>query len=378
MCDRLVAACKLISCHREAMPEQQFISADHFRQFAQRVLVKAGLSPGEVSDVIEPLVYASLRGIDTHGVRNFKSYYVDTIIDGSIDPQATIDVEFETPMSARANGRNGLGLVAAAWGIRLAIDKASASGIGMVSIRNSNHLGAAGYFAYLAIEHDMIGVSMSGHLYGEGTSRGMAPVFSLQPMFGTNPFGVAIPCEKEPPYVLDMSTSVVPVNRVEFAKDRGESIPIGWCLDAEGNPTSDPATAKIYLPLGGARETGGHKGFGLAMIVEAMTALLSAGWADENGSYSQDKIAHFLGAFRIDMFREPSEFKTAMDAMLDSLHRAAPAPEHDRVFVPGEMEHETEQQRLQTGIPLIKKEVDDLRELSERFDVQLKLDSTVC
>ena len=248
----------------------------------------------------------------------------------------------------------------------------------MVSIRNSNHLGAAGYFAYLAIEHDMIGVSMSGHLYGEGTSRGMAPVFSLQPMFGTNPFGVAIPCEQQPPYVLDMSTSVVPVNRVEFAKDRGESIPIGWCLDAEGNPTSDPATAKIYLPLGGARETGGHKGFGLAMIVEAMTALLSAGWADENGSYSQDKIAHFLGAFRIDMFREPSEFKTAMDAMIDSLHRAAPAPEHDRVFVPGEMEHDTEQQRLQTGIPLIEKEVDDLRELSKRFDVQLKLDSTVC
>ncbi|HCK52560.1 MAG TPA: malate dehydrogenase [Planctomycetaceae bacterium] len=266
-------------------------------------------------------------------------------------------------------------MVAAAWGMRLAIEKASASGIGMVSIRNSNHLGAAGYFAYLAIEHDMIGVSMSGHLYGEGTSRGMAPVFSLQPMFGTNPFGVAIPCEKEPPYILDMSTSVVPVNRVEFARDRGESIPIGWCLDAEGNPTSDPATAKIYLPLGGARETGGHKGFGLAMIVEAMTALLSAGWADENGSYSQDKIAHFLGAFRIDMFREPSEFKTAMDAMLDSLHRASPAPGHDRVFVPGEMEHETEQQRLQTGIPLIKKEVADLRELSERFDVQFELES---
>ena len=357
------------------MTEQQFISAEEFREFARKVLVQVGLSRDDVGDVVEPLVYASLRGIDTHGVRNFKSYYVDTLVDGSIDPQATIDVEFETPMSARANGRNGPGLVAAAWGMRLAMEKASASGAGMVSIRNSNHLGAAGYFAYLAVEDDMIGVSMSGHLYGDGTARGMAPVFSLQPMFGTNPFAVAIPCQKQPPYVLDMSTSVVPVNRVEFARDRGESIPIGWCLDSEGNPTADPAAAQIYLPLGGARDTGGHKGFGLAMIVETMTALLSAGWAEEDGSYAQDKIAHFLGAFRIDLFRDPTEFKNAMDAMMDSLHRAEPAPEWDRVFVPGEIEHETEQLRLRSGIPLIDKEVADLRELSERFDVQLKLDS---
>lgn len=355
------------------MTEQQCIRADDFRRFAKKVLLQAGVSRDEANDVIEPLVYASLRGIDTHGVRNFKSYYVDTIVDRSIDPQATIDIEFETPMSARANGNNGLGLVAAAWSMRLAIEKATASGMGMVSIRNSNHLGAAGYFAYLAIEHDMIGVSMSGHLYGEGTSRGMAPVFSLQPMFGTNPFSVAIPCEKHPAYVLDMSTSVVPVNRVEFAKDRGDSIPIGWCLNAEGKPTSDPEAATIYLPLGGSRETGGHKGYGLAMVVEAMTALLSAGWAEGQNGYAQDKIAHFLGAFRIDLFREPAAFKVAMDAMIDSLHRADPAPEYDRVYVPGELEYETEQHRLQTGIPLSDKEVADLRELSERFDVQLKL-----
>ncbi|MBM81552.1 MAG: malate dehydrogenase [Planctomycetaceae bacterium] len=355
------------------MTDYHFITANDFRQFSQEVLTKTDLSSNDADDVIEPLVYASLRGIDTHGVRNFKSYYVDTIVDGSIDPQAKIGIEFETPMSARATGNNGNGLVASAWGMRLAIEKAAATGIGMVSIRNSNHLGAAGYFAYLAVEHDMIGVSMSGHLYGNGTSRGMAPVFSLQPMFGTNPFAVAIPCEKQPPFVLDMSTSVVPVNKVEFAKDRGESIPIGWCLDENGNPTSDPATAKIYLPLGGSRETGGHKGFGLAIIVEAMTALLSAGWADGDNGYSQDKIAHFMGAFRIDMFREPSDFKVAMDAMIDSLHQAAPAAGHDRVYVPGEIEHETQQERLRTGIPLSDKEVADLLALSEQFDVPLNL-----
>ena len=357
------------------MSEQHVIEVGEFREFARQVLTRSDLRPDDVDDVIEPLVYASLRGIDTHGVRNFKSYYVDTILDGRIDPASKIDIEYETPVSARANGRNGLGLVAAAWGMRLAIEKAERSGAGMVSIKNSNHLGAAGYFAHLAVDHDMIGVSMSGHLYGNGTARGMAPVFSLQPMFGTNPFAVAIPCQDQPPYVLDMSTSVVPVNRVEFARDRGESIPIGWCLDVAGNPTSDPAAATIYLPLGGGRDTGGHKGFALAMVVETMTALLSSGWAETDGSYAQDKIAHFLGAFRIDLFRDPAGFKTAMDAMMDSLHRAGAQDGNDRVIVPGELEYETEQLRLRAGIPLIDKEVKDLRELSEEFDVQLNLKS---
>jgi LDH2 family malate/lactate/ureidoglycolate dehydrogenase len=350
------------------------IDAEAFKKFATEVLRNVGVPDNHAVDTVAPLVWASLCGVDTHGVRNFKSYYVDTVVDGQIKGRPQFTVEFDTAMSVRADGDNGLGLAAGCWGMRLAIEKAAATGIGLVSVRNSNHLGALGFFSELAVKHDMIGLCMSGHLYADGTDRGMPPVFSLQPKFGTNPLSVAIPCGDEPTYVLDMATAVVPVNRVIKAKEDGQPIPLGWCLDAKGIPTTDPAAAKIYLPLGSTRELGAHKGFGLAMFVEVLTALLSGGWSDESGGdFAQDKIAHFFGAIRIDLFREPGEFKVAMDAMLQSLRRAPAAPGQDRVYMPGEIEHDFAQQRRKSGIPLTVQELRELNELSSTYGVPLEL-----
>ncbi len=349
------------------------IHAEAFRSFATEVLQRLDVPPQQAADTAAPLVWASLCGIDTHGVRNLKSYYVDTLIDGQIKAGARFHIEFETPMSARADGDNGLGLAAGGWGMRLAMEKAAQTGIGLVSVRNSNHLGALGYFAELAVEHDMIGICMSGKLYARGNFRGMAPVFSVQPMFGTNPLAVAIPCGEEPPYMLDMATAVVPVNRVMKAKETGQPIPLGWCLDASGRPTTDPAQAKVYLPLGSTRETGAHKGFGLAMLVEVFTALLSGGFADTPEGFDQNKIAHFFGAIRIDLFREPAEFKVAMDAMMRALRAAPPAPGHERVYLPGDIEHDTAQQRRREGIPLTEQELGELRALSATYNVPLEL-----
>jgi L-2-hydroxycarboxylate dehydrogenase (NAD+) len=152
-----------------------------------------------------------------------------------------------------------------------------------------------------------------------------------------------------------------------------QSIPLGWCLDANGRPTVDPAQAKVYLPLGSTRETGAHKGFGLAMMVEVFTALLSGGFADTPDGYDQDKIAHFFGAIRIDLFREPAEFKAAMDAMMRALRAAPPAPGHDRIYLPGDIEFETAQERRRSGIPLTDQEVGDLWLLSTKYNVPLEL-----
>lgn len=356
------------------MTKHLMIDAEAFKTFAHEVLRNVGVPDDQAVDTVAPLVWASLCGVDTHGIRNFKSYYVDTVVDKRVKARPQFEIEFDTTMSARADGDNGLGLAAGCWGMRLAIEKAAATGIGLVSVRNSNHLGALGFFSEMAVKHDMIGLCMSGHLYAGGTDRGMPPVFSLQPMFGTNPLSVAIPCGDEPTYVLDMATAVVPVNRVAKAKEDGQPIPLGWCLDANGIPTTDPAAAKIYLPLGGTRELGAHKGFGLAMFVEVLTALLSGGWSDVSGKgFAQDKIAHFFGAIRIDLFREPGEFKVAMDAMLQSLRRAPPAPGQDRVYMPGEMEHEIALQRREIGIPLTDQELSELRELSSTHGVRLEL-----
>lgn len=356
------------------MSNQQTIDAEAFRKFAMDVLRCLDVPRDQAVDAVEPLVWASLRGVDTHGLRNFKSYYVDPVAEKRIKARPEFAVEYETAMSARANGDGGLGLVAACWAMRLAIEKATAAGIGVVSMRNSNHLGAAGFFSHMAVEHNMIGLCMSGHLYADGNESGMPPVFSLQPMFGTNPLSVAIPCGKEPPYVLDMSTSIVPVNRVEMMREAGEPIPLGWCLDAGGRPTTDPSAAKIYLPLGGTRELGAHKGYGLAMFVEVLTALFSGGWSEKPGAgFAQDQIANFFGAVRIDLFRDPSEFKIGIDAMMNSIHRAPTAPGHERIYVPGEIEHDVEQQRRRNGIPLRDSEVRDLRELSVEYGVPLCL-----
>ncbi len=365
------------------MANRHSIDADAFSEFTLSVFQAIGIPNDQAIDAVNALVWASLRGVDTHGIRNLKSYYVDTVAEQRIKANPEFRIEHESAMSARVDGDGGIGLIAACWGMRLAIEKAKQSGIGFVSIRNSNHLGAAGFYSHMAVEHDMIGLSMSGHLYADGNDSGMPPVFSMQPMFGTNPLSVAVPCGDEPAYVLDMSTSIVPVNRVELLKAAGQLIPRGWCLDADGMPTTDPEAAKIYLPLGGTRELGAHKGYGLAMFVEVLTAVLSNGWSqqpnddekDEQPRFAQNKIANCFGAMRIDLFRDPKEFRSGMDAMIHSLHRARPAAGHDRIYVPGEIEFETEQERRRNGIPLADTTVQELRELSAQYGVPLNLSS---
>lgn len=357
------------------MVAQELIDAEAMRDFGVAVLRAVGVPRDHAVDSMEPLMWASLRGIETHGIRNLKPAYVDALAAGRIEPRPRFETEYETPVSARADGGGGLGLAASCWGMRLAIRKATDAGVGMVSMRNTEHFGAAGFYSHMAVAHGMIGVCMSGILYAKGIDRGMPPVFSDRPSLGTNPLSVAIPCGSEPAFVLDMSTTIVPVNRVQMMGEAGQSIPSGWCLDAEGNPTTDPAKAKVFLPLGGTREMGAHKGFGLAMVVETLSALLSAAWASPDGGsdFSQDAPAHFFAALRVDLFRKTEDFGAAMDAMVESLHAAPASPGHDRVYVPGEAEHELEQVRRREGIPLSDRVLEDLAELSRRYDVPLRL-----
>ena len=154
-----------------------FIKPEALKTFAAVVLQRAGVPSEQASDAADVLVWASLRGVDTHGIRNLKRYYVDGITKGEIQARGEFRTEYETAISARADGDRGLGLSAACWGMRLAIAKAAESGVGFVSMRNSNHLGAAGYYAHMAVEHNMVGICMSGNLYAEGNDIGMPPVF---------------------------------------------------------------------------------------------------------------------------------------------------------------------------------------------------------
>jgi LDH2 family malate/lactate/ureidoglycolate dehydrogenase len=263
--------------------------------------------------------------------------------------------------------------------MRLAIEKAQQAGIGLVAMRHTEHFGAAGYYPWLALPHDMIGIALTGRFYARGVPIGMVPTNAGMPMFSTNPIAISFPTATEPPILLDMATTVAPYNRVMMHRELGRVVPLGWGLDAEGIPTTDPASLKALLPLGGGRDTGGHKGYGLALMVETLCALLSGEWgpvekagAQTFEGYDQQHSAHFFGAIRVDAFRPVADFKAGMDAMIRALHAGPKALGQDRIYVAGEPEHDTEQERTRLGIPLPANVVADLREIAAQYAIPFR------
>jgi LDH2 family malate/lactate/ureidoglycolate dehydrogenase len=254
------------------------------------------------------------------------------------------------------------------------MQKAQAHGVGIVAVNNSHHYGAAGYHAMMAVPQEMIGVSLTGMMWPKGNTIGVLPTFSKIPMLSTNPIAVAVPTGVEAPFLLDMATSITPYNRVMLYREVGQPLPEGWAVDQNGLATTDPAQAKHLLPLGGSREYGGHKGYGLAVMVEIFCALLSGGWDKREDGYNQVGDGHFLMAIRVDAFRPVSDFKAGMDAMIDAFHQAPTVEGRERVMVAGEPEAKTYKRRSQNGVPLPPNVASDLTALSERFNVPLELE----
>ena len=349
------------------------VPAATLRAFATAIFAKAGVPADQAADAAEVLIWANLHGVDTHGLRNLKRAYIERMAEGRIKPQPQFRIEYETPITARVDGDSGLGLVAGCWAMRLAIAKANETGIGIVAVRNSHHFGAAGFHAMQAIPHNMIGVSLTGFFTPKGAEIGVLPTFAKRPMLSTNPISVAVPTGVELPFLLDMATSITPMNRVWLYREAGKPIPLGWAQDGNGEPTVDPDAARFLLPLGGTREMGGHKGYGLSMMVEIFCALLSGGWdqTGADGSYAQTGDAHFFMALRVDAFRPVDAFKQGMDAMIDALHQAEPVEGQERVLVAGEPEQTNARKRGEHGIPIAPNVMEDLRELSAQFGVPL-------
>lgn len=362
------------------------INVDDLQEFAQQTFLRIGLSDEDAAAATDVLLWASLRGVDTHGVRNLKRYYIDGLTDGTIRRDAEYRVVHETPIAATIDGDGGLGLATAHRAMDLAISKARETGVGIVTVRKSHHFGAAGYFAHRAVAHDMIGLCANGYFFANGQPTAVVPFGGLLPMLSTNPLAMAAPAGSTPPFVLDMSTSVVPVNRLELMQELGRAIPPGWGHDASDEPTTDPAAVKKLLPLGGPDVLGGHKGFGMALAVQILTGVLSGAWkrdpdvsrvlgddsAPKDG-FGQEGVGHVFAAARIDAFGSVDAFKQGMDAMTTTLNQSPAAPGRDRVVIPGQIEHETEQLRRRDGIPLNEPTVVDLRALADRFELPLPL-----
>src|SRR5947209_9292399 len=250
-------------------------SAEALHQFAARVLELAGVPPADAALAADVLLAADLRGIDSHGVARLRGYF-EALRAGEMNPTPEIRLVRETVSTATVDADNGLGLVVGPRANEIAMEKALEAGSGWVAVRNTNHFGIAGYYVLQALERDLIGWAMTN------SSALVAPLFGVGRMLGTNPLAIAFPGLEEPPIVIDFATSAVAFGKIEIARRKGDPIPLGWAIAADGRPTTDPTDVYeggALLPVGSTRELGGHKGYALAMMVDVLSGVLSgANW----------------------------------------------------------------------------------------------------
>jgi LDH2 family malate/lactate/ureidoglycolate dehydrogenase len=347
-----------------------YVNHERLHQFVIEILTRVDVAPEDARIVADVLVAADLRAVHSHGVARLQSYYVSRIRAGLIVPRPQIAVLHETPVSLRIDAGNGLGHPVSHWAMTRTIEKAQVSGVAMAAVRNSNHFGIAGYYAMMALKHEMIGVCLTN------TTPLVMPVFSRELLTGTNPIAMAVPAKNRRPWVLDMATSVVPKGKLEVYARAGKPMPDGWAVDKDGLPTTDPQAALAGgapMPLGGTRDIVGHTGYDLEVMVDILSGVLSgsnfAAHIPPSGAPRPFDLGHFFMAFRPDLFMPTDQFTERMDQIIDDLSQAAPAKGAERVLVAGQPEDEAEERYRQTGIPLDPPTAKALRQLSDELGV---------
>ncbi|MCG8580778.1 MAG: Ldh family oxidoreductase [Bacteroidales bacterium] len=352
-------------------------NAKQLKNFVYHTFRAAGANDKHATLASEALIAADLRGVDSHGVARL-SGYIRLWQQQRLNMQPNIRIEHETPSTAVVNGDLGAGLIVAQYAMDIAIEKAQKAGTGWVAVKNSNHFGIAGYHAMKALEHDMIGMSMTN------ASALVAPTFSKDRMLGTNPIAVAIPALHEPPFVMDMATTPAANGKLEVNERLNKDIPEGWAQTIEGKATTDNRALKkggAMLPLGSDREHGSHKGYCLGAWVDIFSAVLSGAnygpWVPPFVSFLSpppnpvgEGIGHFVGAMRIDAFRPAEEFKGHMDKWIKTFRNARSIGGQPKVEIPGDQERRIEFKRLNDGIQIHPSVLKELNALSR----QLKID----
>jgi LDH2 family malate/lactate/ureidoglycolate dehydrogenase len=334
--------------------------------FVARVLEKVGVAPADAAIVADVLVAADLRGIESHGVARLESYYVSRIRAGQIEPTPTVSTVRETATSLLIDAGNGLGHPVSKRTMEQLLDKAAVSGAAFGAVRNSNHYGIAGYYAMMALDRDMIGIASTN------TVRYGAPTYGRDLLLGTNPLAFAIPAKEEPAFVLDFATTTVPKGKLEVYTRKEKQLNPGWAIDENGFETLDPKIALkgALLPLGGyGVDNGGHKGYGLGLLVDILCGVLSGGAFGAGLPLPTDgpqpgKISHFFAAFKIDGFRDPAQFKADMDTELRAFKNSAKSPGQERIYVAGEIEVEKTAYNRKHGVPVHVKVWDGLEKLA--------------
>ena len=342
------------------------VSEDKLRVVVRDIFQEVGLPFEDAIIATDVLVTADLRGVETHGVSNLLRSYVQRLRDGSINARPEWKIVNETATTANIDADRGHGIVICPKAMDIAIEKARSTGVGMVTVGNVRHMGMAAYYPMMALPHDMIGVAMTS------SPPTVVPTFASIPRFGTNPIAVAAPAGDQPDFVFDAATSVIPDNRVHIARRLGIELLPGWLADDTGNPIMKPIPAPPFmehklLPLGSTRSMGSHKGFGLAAIVDILSAILTLsgpGLARSRGTF-----AHYVAAYQVEAFVEVDRFKNLMDEFLSTLKGTPTAPGYERVLFPGQLEWETYQIRKKQGIPLHKEVIQWFSDICQELGI---------
>ena len=342
------------------------IPAETVRRQLEAVFEAWGMAPEHIAVTVEVMVATDLSGVDSHGLGMLPAYH-ERRGRGVVNDRPDIRVVREKPAVALIDADRSLGHAPSVMAIDLAAQKARDVGVAVVGVRNSNHFGAAGYYSRRAAEAGVVGMAMTN-----APGPAAVPTFGRAAALGTNPIAFAAPAAQNPPFALDMATTTVAVGKLNIARRLGKSIPEGWALDEAGAPEHDGAAAyaaRRLTPLGGDRERGGHKGYGLATMVEILCAVLTGAWSDGPGpdgkpQRTKHDVGHFFLAIDPSLVRADGEFETDLDHMIDMLRATPPVDPANPVMVAGDPEVASTAERLENGIPIAETLIEETRKVA--------------
>jgi len=342
-----------------------------------------GMSPERSRITAEVMVETDLAGVDSHGVSMLMDYEKSKIA-GKLNLKADIRTVKESAVTALIDADAGFGHPASVMAMSLAIEKAKAMGVGVVTVFNSHHFGAAGYYAAMASKEGLVGMVTSA-------TRTMAvvPTRAKGPVLGTNPIAFAAPAKRNAPFRLDMATSSVANNKIKVYELNGKKLPAGWVLDGRGDAVTDPAIALDIVygktktgggqsPLGGTEEMSSYKGYGLALMGHILGGTLSGGSFSPIRVKTQkpgdpDRLGHFFLAIDPKAFRPAGAFEDDLDAVIDVLHATPPLDPARPVLVAGDPERVAREKRLREGIPMPDALLKKIKDVCERSRVKFIL-----
>jgi LDH2 family malate/lactate/ureidoglycolate dehydrogenase len=337
------------------------------------VLRSWGMPESHIVTTVDRILYADLRGIDSHGACMLP-FYQQLLRDGVLNLNPAIEVVHETASTALLDGGGGLGHVAATVAMARAIEMAQAGGVGVVAVKNSGHFGAAGAYAAMAADCGLIGLTTTST-----PTPAVVPTLGRQARLGTNPIAISAPASDRAPFLLDMATSTASLGKLLEWWRAGKRIPSGWAVDANGHPVTnghDATRARRLTPLGSTVDGSSYKGYGLAVAVEILSAVLPGLTAGEAPEGRRARVGHFCLAIDPARFGDASSFGSRMDTLIDTLHATPPMAAERPVLIAGDPERLMLAERTTMGIPLTRAVFEDLRAVAGSSRVAFVLDRT--